>query len=321
MLETFSTTLVQTLRIAVLISLGFFFAKKKIMPEAFRSVISKLITRLLNPMLIVYTFMTRCNVETLAQGGTLVLYGACFVALAVTLSLLLCRRLSFGNGRMVSVLRYAIAFPNTGAFLTPLVLAFLGTEGYFYSSLCLFVFNAATYSWGLMQLIPAGERPADRRGRIIAFLKRVFSLNVLSMLTGMVLGLLGAGSWMPQIVTDNMKIFGDCYVPMSLLVIGFTIADYDLRTMLPNRTTCWFIGLRMLVMPFLMLLLMKLLHAPYYACYFAFAAYTCPCGMNVIVYPLAYGQECRDACALVLCSCVFSVISIPLMYALMGLLI
>ena len=320
--EVFSQTLIQMVRIFALILLGYFFGKKKILPDTSASVISQLITKLLLPMLTLYTFMINCSVEALKQNYSLILYGAVFLGLAIALGYLLCDKLAGEKQAFANVLRYAIAIPNTGAFLTPIVLAFYGTEGYFFMSLCLFSMTIMCYSWGIVQLIPTNNRDGssskEKRAELI---KRIFNPTVAAMLIGMILGLCGAKQWMPQMITDTVKGLGDCYTLMALIVIGLNIADYSLRDMLPDKTTFWFIGIRMLFMPIAFLLLMKVLHAPYFACFFAAAAYACPCGMNAIVYPLAYGQDCKYACTLVLASSMVSILTIPLIYTAAGFLL
>ena len=50
---------------------------------------------------------------------------------------------------------------------------------------------------------------------------------------------------------------------------------------------------------------------------FAFIAFSCPLGLNTIIYPAAYGGETRTGASMAMISHVLSVITIPLMYLLL----
>lgn len=299
------------LRILVIAGIGYVFAKFRVVPKSFEEVISKLIACLFLPMLTLYTFMTNCTVEKLTANGSLLLFGTLLTVICMAAGYLLSGKLVPDDAYQERVMRYAMVVPNAGAFATPLTLAFLGMEGLFYQSLFLFSHTVVCYSWGIMQL-----QPSDRGRGAAAYARRLFNPNTVSMLIGMVLGLTNAAEWMPPILVESVSDFSDCYVPMALMLIGYAIADFPLREMLPTKTTYSFVALRMLLMPIAFLFLMKLLNAPYYACYFACAAYACPCGMNTVIYPIAYGQDCRDSVAIVLFSSAVSIVTIPLLYAL-----
>ena len=44
--------------------------------------------------------------------------------------------------------------------------------------------------------------------------------------------------------------------------------------------------------------------------------FACPCGVNVVVYPAAFGQDTRPGAGVVLVSSMLAVFTIPLLYAL-----
>lgn len=312
MQQVFTQTLVQMLRIAVLIAIGFGLSRGKILPQSFKAVIGKMITTVFLPMLTLYSFITNCTVERLTANASLLAFGTLAVVIWVGLAYLLAGPMAKRDPYYVGVMRYAISMPNTGAFASSLTLAFLGSEGYFFFSLFTFVQTVVCYSWGILQLMPTG---ADEKRA--GLWKKILNPNFIAMLIGAALGLTGANDWMPVIVLENVQAFGNCYVLMSLLLVGFSVADFSMREMLPDAMTFFFIGFRMLLLPAGMLLLFRALGAPYYACYFAAVCSACPCGMNAVVYPVAYGQDCRRGAALVLFTSLCSVGTIPLIYAFM----
>ena len=75
-------------------------------------------------------------------------------------------------------------------------------------------------------------------------------------------------------------------------------------------------ALRLLVIPSVMLLILRLIGAPALVQTFTLFAFAAPLGLNTIVYPAAYGGETKTGAAMTIISSTLSVITIPLMYLL-----
>lgn len=137
-MEVFLQTLIQIARLFVYAGIGAVFNKCKIMPEAFKTVASRMVTKLLLPMLIMNTFIRNCNVRNLTENIELLMYGGILFFAVVIIATLSTKAMHIGDPYERNVVRYAQIFPNTGSFNTPLTLAFLGSIGLFYSSLFTF---------------------------------------------------------------------------------------------------------------------------------------------------------------------------------------
>ena len=49
-------------------------------------------------------------------------------------------------------------------------------------------------------------------------------------------------------------------------------------------------------------------------------AFSCPSGMNVVVFPASYGQDCKTGASIVLISSLGSILTVPVLYALVHVL-
>ena len=311
MLAAFLTTLEQMVRILLLLAIGFSLNKLHLITKAAEQVLSKLVTMLLLPCLTLYSYTVNCDFPALVTYSQWTLIGAVCTVISIACALPLASRFAGGKGYLKSVYRYALAFPNTGGVATPLILAFFGTAGLFKSNMFLFVQGVICYTWGIMQL-----QPAEGRHNLRFYLRRIFSANFVAMLIGMVLGLLGAKNWMPQILLGTIDELGGCYVTTALLLTGFSIADYPIQDVVGNWKIYLYAALRLLILPGVFLIFMVLIKAPSLLALFAVLSFACPCGMNSVVYPAAYGEDCKPGASMVLVSSLLSVITIPLMYAL-----
>lgn len=311
MLTTFLATLEQMSRILMLLVIGFSLNKFRILPKETEGIVSKLVTMLFLPCLMLYTNMTECQLASLTTYGTLVLAGAGLCLGSILLSYPVARLLGGKDAFLRGVYRYALSFPNTGAVATPLVLAFFGTAGLFRFNLFWFAAMIATYTWGIAQMQPGTQKVSVWRT-----LLKCLNPTTVAMIVGLILGILGVNRWIPSIVTGTIKELGNCYVTLGILLAGFTIADYPAGQVLGNFRVYLYAAIRLLGLPLLALAVLLLCKASPELCTMAVLAFTGPCGMNAVLYPAAYGQDCRLGASIVLVSSIGSVVTIPLIYSL-----
>lgn len=311
MLTTFLTTITQMTRILFFLFAGYMFNRFKLIPRAAETVLSRFTTLLFLPALTLYSNIVECSISSIGTYGQLFLYGTVFCLVSMAIAILLAKPLGRGDPDRTSVFRYALTFPNTGAVGTPLILAFYGISGIFQFNLFLITAVIMTLAWGVPMLLASNEKPTLKQ-----LLKHIFNLNFDMMLLGMLLGLLGAAQWLPEIALTTLHDLGSCYVPVALLMTGFTIADYEFSDIFSDRTVYWYTLLRLIIIPVAFLAVLLLLDAPLMVAVMVGLAYACPCGMYVVVYPAAYGKDCKLGSSMVLMSSVCSILTVPLIYAL-----
>ena len=310
MLETFLMTLGKMAQLLLLVVLGYAFNRSKLIPRAAEQVLSRFVTFLFLPALNLYTGIMECRLDSLASYGVLVLVGGVFCLLSVGLSYPMSRLFSkepYEQG----VYRYALAVPNTGAVGTPLMLAFFGTAGMFQYSLFQFTASVLTYSWGIGQL-----QPDHGKTSLWQNIKKCINPTFLALVIGMILGVLGAKNWMPAPALNVISDLKSCYVTVSLLLTGFSLADYSFTKVFGDLKVYLYTAWRLLAMPCIYLAVLLIFKAPLMLATMMAMTYSSPCGMNVVIFPAAYGEECPSGASMVLISTLVSIVSVPLIYAL-----
>ena len=197
MLTAFLTTLEQMARIFLFIAVGFGLNRLHILPKGAGAGISRLVTMLLLPALLIYSNMTEFNLANVASYGKLVLLGAFFWLIVTVCMFPVAKKLSGGDSLERGVYLYGLSFPNTGAVGTPLALAILGTTGLFEFNLLLTIVGIMTYAWGV-GLFLDGERNNPVKRFFVQLMNPVF----ISSMVGLLLGALGAKNWMPSMVVN-----------------------------------------------------------------------------------------------------------------------
>lgn len=309
---TFGSMLDKMAGLFVLLVIGYLLNRLHILPKETETVLSRLTAKLLLPAFMIYTFMEECTVENLMTHGNLVIFGAIFQVTGILAAILLAKYLGKGDTFLSGVYRYALAFPNIGGFGFPAVLALFGQSGLFQYQLYMMSNHFLCYAWGVGQMQPAHERGDWRTS-----LKKLFNPVVIGVLIGMFLGLTGTIHLVPSGVRTTIVNLGGCFSPMSLILTGFVIADYRFADILREKRTYIISLLRLILIPVAFLVVLRLLHLPDMLCALTCLAFACPCGMNTVVFPAAYGQDTRPGAGLTLVTSTLAVITIPILMSIM----
>ena len=310
MLTAFLTTLGEMTRILLFMVVGYGLNRLHILPKGAGTGISRLDTMGFLPAMLIHTNMTEFRLADVGSYSQLVLLGVFLWTVIMVICLPIAKKLSGGDPLDRGVYLYGLCFPNTGAVGTPLALALLGMTGLFQFHLFLLMFTIMTYAWGVNLFLDV-ERRSSLKRFIVHMLNPVF----VAMVIGIGLGALGAGTWMPTLITDFIGDLGACFVPISLLMTGYTIADYPLRELFKRPKSYVFTLLRLLAFPLLAVLLAKLLGVSQFAATLVVLAFAGPSGMNVVVFPASYGRDCKTGASIVLLSSLGSILTVPLLYA------
>lgn len=310
MQEAFLVTLNKMMELLGLLLIGYFMRKWKLLPEQTPKVLSGLSTKLFIPCLMLYSNIEKCTVASLSQNANLVLYGLLFALISVGCGYLLAPAFERRDIVLKRQYRYSLAVPNTGAAAIPLVMVLFDVEGVFLLGLYLIFQHVFTYSWGIVQIIPGGKNGFG------ATLKRLWNPVMIGVVAGMILGLLGGSRWLPGPVLTLMGNLGDCYVLAGVILAGYTIAGFDLRSILGDLKIYIFAAVRLLALPLLFLAVAWAIRAPAMVLLLTVLTFAGPCGMNPIVFGAEHGLDTKKVSGLLLVTVVVSAITLPMMYAL-----
>lgn len=317
-MEVFLSTLEQMLMMFTIIVTGFVLRRFARLPEGVDTILSRLETLVFLPALSLYTQLTRCTVETFTQNASLILIGGvimgCAIALSYGLSALFVPRAAGDPQRMYTrnVYKYAFAYGNYGFMGNFIVLAVFGEEMFFRYSLLTLLVSILNSSWGMYILMPRGQGVSLKTQLI----KAATSPMIIALAAGVVLGLTGVGKYVPGFLLNAMESAGQCQGPIAMLLAGYVVGGYDWREMLSNRKVYAATALRLIVIPAVGMIILRMLGADKELMTLALILLATPLGLNTIVYPAAFGGETKTGASMAMISHVLCVATIPLMYLL-----
>lgn len=199
---------------------------------------------------------------------------------------------------------FGAAFSNAGFMGFPLVAAVQGSEAIFYAAGFVALLNALQWTYG--QSLISGD-PGYRSPK--AILKNPL---VLSLLLGMLIFCFEIP--MPAIASDLLAALAALNAPLAMVILGVYLAQTDAKTLFNDPHLYVVAAARLVLIPLLTILVLKLLPAEYAAIATTLVIVAAaPIGSNVAVYAQKLGKDYAYAVRGVCLSTLLSAITMPLL--------
>ena len=145
--------------------------------------------------------------------------------------------------------------------------------------------------------------------------KKLINPVTIALVAGAVVGL--SGIQLPKIATTFLNKSSACMSPVSMLLTGMVISQYDMKEMLTKKTVYFISAMRLLIIPFalggaLLLLGLKDAVIP------MLMLMAMPCGMNTIIFPKLVGEDCQVGASLAFVTNILCCLTIPLCLLVFG---
>ena len=204
---------------------------------------------------------------------------------------------------------FGAAFSNAGFMGFPLVAAVQGSEAIFYAAGFVALLNALQWTYG--QSLISGD-PGYRSPK--AILKNPL---VLSLLLGMLIFCFEIP--VPAIASDLLAALAALNAPLAMVILGVYLAQTDPKTLFNDPHLYVVAAARLVLIPLLTILMLKLLPAEYAAIATTLVIVAAaPIGSNVAVYAQKLGKDYAYAVRGVCLSTLLSAITMPLLMLLVG---
>ncbi len=204
---------------------------------------------------------------------------------------------------------FGAAFSNAGFMGFPLVAAVQGSEAIFYAAGFVALLNALQWTYG--QSLISGD-PSYRSPK--AILKNPL---VLSLLLGILIFCFEIP--VPAIASDLLAALAALNAPLAMVILGVYLAQTDPKTLFNDPHLYVVAAARLVLIPLLTILVLKLLPAEYAAIATTLVIVAAaPIGSNVAVYAQKLGKDYAYAVRGVCLSTLLSAITMPLLMLLVG---
>ena len=295
------------LKLFLLLVLGFVLFKCHIFDEYTNKKISALIVNVASPMLIISSI---AGVEGNDKSIVFLMIGAGILMYIgfIILGKIINRIFPFPK-KDWPVYECMVVFANTGFMGYPVLLDVFGQEAVFYASLIHMAFNFFVYTYAIMCLTKGDDNE--------------FKLNFKQLLTpGIVLIFIGILIYLfdiqlPSVLMDTINSVGSLTAPLSMMMIGSSLAVYPIKDSFTDCRSYVFAFVRLIIVPFVTMIVCRLLHInPYYA-NITIITNAMPVGSMVLMLATQYNANVKIVTRNIVVSTLLSVITIPIVVATM----
>lgn len=295
------------LKLFLLLVLGFVLFKCHIFDEYTNKKISALIVNVASPMLIISSI---AGVEGNDKSIVFLMIGAGILMYIgfIILGKIINRIFPFPK-KDWPVYECMVVFANTGFMGYPVLLDVFGQEAVFYASLIHMAFNFFVYTYAIMCLTKGDDNE--------------FKLNFKQLLTpGIVLIFIGILIYLfdiqlPSVLMDTINSVGSLTAPLSMMMIGSSLAVYPIKDSFTDWRSYVFAFVRLIIVPFVTMIVCRLLHInPYYA-NITIITNAMPVGSMVLMLATQYNANVKIVTKNIVVSTLLSVITIPIVVATM----
>ncbi len=294
------TAFMQIMIMFFIILAGIVCYKTKLIDNEMNKKLADLVLVLVNPILIFVSYQREFQANLLSGLLVSFLMAAVTHFFAILAARFIVRKKN--NKPDLVIERFAIIYSNCGFIGIPLVNGILGSEGVFYLTAYMTIFNLFIWTHGMITMSGRTDKKM--------IIKALLSPSILATLGGF---LFFVGKIMlPNVMIEALSYLGDMNTPLAMLVSGVTIAQTDLIKLFRKIKIFYLTFLKLIFIPVAMLLLFHLFDMERIVLLTSILAAACPTAASVNLFALKYDKNYLYASELFAVTTIFSIVTIPL---------
>lgn len=198
--------------------------------------------------------------------------------------------------------RFAVAYSNCGFIGIPLVNGIFGSEGVFYLTAYMTIFNLVVWTHGVITV--------SGKSDIKSVVKAILSPSVIATVSGFILFIFRV--LLPKPLYEAIDYIGGMNTPMAMLVAGATIAQTDIRKLILKPRIYYVAFLKLLLLPIAVLLMFCTLNIPKIVLLTVVLAAACPTAATINLFALRFNKDYRYASEMFAITTILCSLTIPL---------
>lgn len=303
-LDNLKTIALQVLILYLIAGLGFITDKTGIFRQKDAKRLIDLLFNIILPIAIIHTFMTMEYSKEHVK-GILIAFLCAFAShiFGYAVAKLTFRKRNF---KEQGIYHYAIVLSNAAFLALPLAKSVVGSEGIFYCSVYVAVFNMIAFTIGIYE-ISGREAKIDLK-------KLILNPGTISVIIGLPLFFLQLD--IPYFVSYPMEIVGNCNSPLAMIVFGTFLANSSFKAMFAKKEIYFVSFIRLVFIPLCMLGLFYICGVRGSLLVSMLISVSAPVATNTAMYAAKYDNDTALGSEVAAQSSVLSIITMPVIVAL-----
>lgn len=290
----------------IIVLCGMICYKAKFITVSGNKELTNLLLMIVNPLIIMMSFQR--DYETELIRGLVVSFILATLSYVVTIPLL--NLLIPKSSPEYRVERFAVIYQNCGFFGIPLITAIYGSEGVFYLSAYMAVFNVFCWTHGVLLMAASdGSRMAPAQ-----VIRSILNPATVASIIGILLFVLQIR--LPAQVADACNMLGSMNTPLAMIIAGVTLAQTDLTRIFFQPRIYFCAALRLLAVPILTMAVLHFVPLNDMLKVICVLVSGCPTAAATTMFALRYDRNAVYGAELFAFTTVVSAVTLPLMMVL-----
>lgn len=284
----------------VYMMIGYVACKKEYFDQEFGKKLSWLVVNVANPMLAISAVVN--NEEQIAKKDfyVTILLAICFYAFFLILAQILPRLIGVQKSD-IGVYKMMTTFNNIGFMGFPVIAAAYGNGALIYAVPFSIMFNILCYTWGIQTLCGGGEK---------GNWKRIINIGTISGIISIVLFFMQIP--VPKMICSLSAGLSNLTGPLSMLVIGISIAAMELKDLFTDVKLLKFALIKLLAVPVAVMLLVCQVIDNRLICEVFLVMMATPAASMCAILSQQYGGDYELAAKGVALTTILSVVTMPI---------
>ncbi|MCV3295563.1 MAG: AEC family transporter [Oenococcus sp.] len=265
--------------------------------------LTKILLNIVSPCLILNAFQQPFSSDRLTQLALASLAMLLFYLLEILVTQLLFKSVQDPNLKRAA--KYGSVYSNAGFMGVPLASALFGQNGVFFAVVSLAAFNLFNWTHG-SALFQETTSPADKIKKIL------LNPNIITIVFGLIIFL--TRFQLPKIASATIAAISTINTPLSMIIIGSSLATIKIRKEITNPYVWFVILLRNLLFPIAAILILQALSVTNTAFYTTVLMAACPTAGLVVLFTIQAKGNPSPAIAIMGLSTILSLVTIPAIF-------
>lgn len=296
------------IKIIIMLALGFFLRKKRVITADLHKGLSDLLLQAFLPASILASANATLSADAHQNLLTTALVAAGYYVVALLITWALSRALPISEGRKRVFVTMSV-FANTAFVGFPIIKELFGDEGYMYAVIFNLFYQLFFFTLGIHLL---------DRGRKEGFKLKGLYTNIVTIVSVISIALFLSPVRFPEAVTSTLSAVGGATVPISMIIVGSSLATISFPSIMKDGYAYVVSALRLLAFPMLMILVLKDMNLPLIVKTTCVVMTALPCGSMNVIYSERNGCEPEYAVRTVIQTMLLMIVTIPAVLLMMN---
>jgi len=308
MFENITAVAAQVVILFIIIGVGVILTKTKVLNKERVSGLIDIVVYIVTPSNIIVSFQREFKGELIFKLGTSFLAAFIVFFINCVIAHFMIREKNEDKNK---VLQFASAFPNAGYFALPLQKAILGDIGVFFGAAYIAMFHCYVWTYGVKLL--------SKEKTKVNFKKIILNPPIIGIVLGIVLFVRKIE--LPGLVLSPLSYFAALNTPLPMLIIGFYLANMDVKATFTNLWVYVGAFLKLVISPAVALGVCLLLKADQEVSLSCIIALSAPSAALSGMLAQKFGRNTEVSVGMISLTTILSILTMPVMIALVYIII